>query len=99
MYPSLRLHLLCGLGTAALATATASGQNNTTMITDWHQLTPSEDINWVPCFDNYTCTRLIVPLDYEDSSAGTAAISVMKFAAVNETKATKTVLFNPGMYM
>lgn len=66
------------------------------MITDFSQLTPSSDINWTPCFENFTCTRLEVPLDYEDASAGTAAIAYVKSAAVDETKDTKNIQINPG---
>jgi pimeloyl-ACP methyl ester carboxylesterase len=35
--------------------------------TDWELITPSEELNWFPCFrsvDQYSCTRLTVPMDY-----------------------------------
>lgn len=79
------------------ATVSKATSQNTTMITDFSQLTPSTDIQWQPCFENFTCTRLIVPLDYDNSSAGTAAIAFMKYAAENENNDTKSVLVNPGM--
>ncbi|KAH9943796.1 alpha/beta-hydrolase [Amylocystis lapponica] len=31
---------------------------------DWFTLTPSEDIKWTPCFSDFKCARLILPLDY-----------------------------------
>ncbi|KIW12401.1 hypothetical protein PV08_09678 [Exophiala spinifera] len=40
------------------------------MISDWNQLTPSPNLTWTPCFENFTCSRLQVPLNYTDPSAG-----------------------------
>jgi len=37
------------------------------LMTDWDLIEPSEDLHWVPCFravDEFLCTRLTVPLDY-----------------------------------
>jgi hypothetical protein len=61
------------------------------------QITPSHELDWVPCFDNFTCARLKVPLDHEDTSRGAAAIAFVKFAAPNATNNTQNVLINPGM--
>jgi hypothetical protein len=84
------------LGALAVVPA-AAAQNTSTMVTEWSQITPSADITWTPCFLNFTCARLLVPLDYEDSSVGTAAIAMVKVAAQNETKETKSILVNPGV--
>ena len=53
----------------------------------------------MPCFENFTCTRLEVPLDYMDPSVGTAAIDFQTFSAENETKKTQNIVINPGMYV
>ncbi|KAJ4301291.1 hypothetical protein N0V90_003382 [Kalmusia sp. IMI 367209] len=66
------------------------------MITNWSELHPSADIDWKPCFENFTCTILEVPLDYEDASVGTAAIAMLKVPALNQTIETKNILINPG---
>ncbi|KAF2662918.1 hypothetical protein K491DRAFT_7274 [Lophiostoma macrostomum CBS 122681] len=60
----------------------------------WENLTPSKDLNWVPCFGNFTCARLEVPLDYEDLDAGTTAIAFTKWSSPNKT--AKDILLNPG---
>ncbi|RDW72365.1 uncharacterized protein DSM5745_07537 [Aspergillus mulundensis] len=65
-------------------------------IDNWEEITPSPHIQWTPCFQNFTCTRLQVPLDYGDPSRGTTAIAFLKRAATNATKNTRNVLINPG---
>ncbi|KAL4901450.1 hypothetical protein BDW74DRAFT_170163 [Aspergillus multicolor] len=54
-------------------------------IDNWEEITPSPNIHWTPCFQNFTCARLQVPLDQE-----------MQRAATNKTKNTRNVLINPG---
>lgn len=65
------------------------------MITDFKQLTTSKEINWTPCFENFTCTRLEVPLDYENPDVGTAGIAFLRLAAEGGESA-KDILINPG---
>ena len=54
------------------------------------------DLKWQPCFENFTCTRLQVPLDYADPSVGTTAINFIKHAAPRPFTGTRDILFNPG---
>ena len=44
---------------------------------------------------NFQCGFLEVPMDYHDSSAGTARLAVIKYAATAPEK-KGTVFFNPG---
>ena len=44
---------------------------------------------------NFQCGFLEVPMDYHDSSAGTARLAVMKYAATAPEK-KGTIFFNPG---
>ena len=44
---------------------------------------------------NFRCGFLDVPMDYHDSSAGTARLAVIKYAATVPRK-KGTVFFNPG---
>lgn len=60
------------------------------------QIQPSTNINWVPCFSNFSCARLEVPLDYENAIAGTTNIAVVKSSAPNASVETQDVFFNPG---
>ncbi|KAL4876936.1 Alpha/Beta hydrolase protein [Aspergillus karnatakaensis] len=63
---------------------------------DWSSLPPSPTLTWTPCFENFTCSRLEVPLDYGDPSRGNTAIAFIKFAATNVSDGTRDLLLNPG---
>ncbi|KAJ7047237.1 hypothetical protein C8F04DRAFT_1063105 [Mycena alexandri] len=63
----------------------------------WDRLTPSENLEWVPCHSTYQCARLLVPLDYSDPSVGNAALAVIRFQAnVSKADYGGPILFNPG---
>ncbi|OCL12579.1 hypothetical protein AOQ84DRAFT_395589 [Glonium stellatum] len=64
--------------------------------TNFAKLAPSTSINWTPCFKNFTCMNLEVPLDYGNSSSGTIAIAFIKLAAQNISENTQDILINPG---
>ncbi|KAG9384978.1 TAP domain protein [Pyrenophora tritici-repentis] len=70
--------------------------SNGTMIEDFSQITPSANLKWQPCFENFTCTRLQVPLDYADAGAGTTVVDFIKHAAPSPFAGTRDILFNPG---
>ncbi|KAL2865893.1 alpha/beta hydrolase [Aspergillus lucknowensis] len=77
-------------------TALSAPQNNSITLDDWSSLSPSPDLRWVPCFENYTCARLQVPLDYGNHSRGNTTIAFIKLPAKTVTKDTQSVLVNPG---
>lgn len=60
------------------------------------QIEPSEELTWVPCFDNpkVSCANLLVPLDYADESAGMTNIAWVKYISVDES--AEDIIFNPG---
>ena len=60
------------------------------------QLKPTADLKWTPCFDNFTCTILEVPLDYSDEDAGTTGIAFIKWNSPNATSSAQDILVNPG---
>ncbi|KAJ5091656.1 hypothetical protein NUU61_006526 [Penicillium alfredii] len=66
------------------------------MVHDWKAVPSSPHLQWTPCFSNFTCAKLEVPLDYGDTSRGTADIALIKLSAQNKTKDTQDVLINPG---
>ncbi|KKK11807.1 hypothetical protein ARAM_002654 [Aspergillus rambellii] len=66
------------------------------MVNDWESITPSPDLQWIPCFQNFTCARLEVPLDYGNPTRGSTAIAFMKLAAQNVTENTRNIVINPG---
>ncbi|KAJ7259812.1 Alpha/Beta hydrolase protein [Mycena rebaudengoi] len=61
------------------------------------QLTASTSLNWVQCYSTFQCTRLEVPLDYSDESAGTAALAVIRLQSTAPQESYRgPLLFNPG---
>lgn len=85
-------HITAGL-LAATAAALPSTKRATAMVYDHQDLTPSKELNWVPCFDSFTCTYLTVPLDYKDPSAGETDIAFIKYTGANSTG--QEILYNP----
>jgi pimeloyl-ACP methyl ester carboxylesterase len=62
------------------------------------QINATRGLEWRPCFDIFTCTKLVVPLDYENEAAGTTYVSFMKWSS-NSTSTNSTaqdILLNPG---
>ncbi|KAJ7660883.1 Alpha/Beta hydrolase protein [Mycena polygramma] len=75
--------------------APALAQTSETFL--WDKLTPSQHLKWVECYSTFQCTRLEVPLDYSDTSVGTAAIAVIRLPAnVSQVEYRGPILFNPG---
>ncbi|KIM23795.1 hypothetical protein M408DRAFT_332157 [Serendipita vermifera MAFF 305830] len=65
----------------------------------WDRLSPTKKLHWVTCYVNFQCARLQVPLNYEDPSAGDAAIALLRYPASVKRTSSKykgPVLFNPG---
>ncbi|KAL0580848.1 hypothetical protein V5O48_001140 [Marasmius crinis-equi] len=66
----------------------------------WDTLQPSKDLHWVPCYSaGFQCTRLQVPLNYNDTEGDSAVIALVRLPA-NVSSDSPTyrgpVLFNPG---
>ena len=93
------LSALLSFGVVGSVRAAPTGPTNTTTITDWSQITPSIDIRWIPCFESFSCTRLIVPLDYEETNVGNTSIAFIKYTPDNATSDANDVLFNPGWWL
>ncbi|KAJ7611943.1 Alpha/Beta hydrolase protein [Mycena polygramma] len=63
----------------------------------WEKLTPSQDLEWVECYSTFQCARLEVPLDYSDSTVGTAAVAIIRLPAnSSQAEYRGPILFNPG---
>ncbi|KAF9693331.1 hypothetical protein EKO04_008759 [Ascochyta lentis] len=69
-------------------------QNNVTSVSSFDELTPSADIVWTPCFENFTCSLLEVPLDYSNHSVGTVNLAITKKPGDSED--AREVLLNSG---
>ncbi|KAJ8111164.1 hypothetical protein ONZ43_g5688 [Nemania bipapillata] len=57
---------------------------------------PSANLTWTPCFDDFTCSRLQVPLDYSNRTLGTTSIAFIKLAGKNATVGSPSIVIIPG---
>ena len=55
-----------------------------------------QKLSWDLCYDNFECTELAVPIDYEKISTGTFKISVLRYAAQDQTRRIGSLIVNPG---
>lgn len=61
------------------------------------QITPTTDIDWSPCYENFTCARLSVPLDWQDPSDDLRAyLAIIKYPAKSTSDYRGPVFINPG---
>ena len=92
------LHYRALFGLLAVAAAnpiSTKCDNNTTMANSWLEVPVSADLKYIPCFQNFSCAYLQVPLDYDDPSAGTANIAFAKHSATVQP-AKGDIIYNPG---
>lgn len=69
-------------------------------------LPSQQDIVWQSCdtfgverpFPGLYCSHVEVPMDYHNSSAGTANIAVIKYTPVESGKSKGSIFINPGEY-
>ncbi|KAF4983222.1 hypothetical protein FZEAL_1325 [Fusarium zealandicum] len=63
----------------------------------WSDVRPSKDLKWEPCYDEFECARLDVPMDWLDPSDDQRVVlGVMKLAAKSKDKHFSPVFINPG---
>ncbi len=87
---------------AFLALAAASASEATF---DWGSVTPTPDLHFHACYDNFQCARLTLPLDWlagengTDLDARTVAIAIIKLPAVvpqDDPSHAGTIFTQPG---
>ncbi|KAI1852586.1 hypothetical protein JX266_002127 [Neoarthrinium moseri] len=66
------------------------------MVYGFDNIEPSANLTWTSCFDNFTCSRLEVPLDYSNRSLGTTSIAFIKLAGKNATVNSPSIVLVPG---
>ncbi|KAJ0414887.1 alpha/beta-hydrolase [Aspergillus carlsbadensis] len=66
------------------------------MVYGFDTIKPSANLTWTPCFDDFTCSKLEVPLDYANKSLGTTSIAYMKLAGKNATADSPSIVLIPG---
>ncbi|QKX63676.1 uncharacterized protein TRUGW13939_10847 [Talaromyces rugulosus] len=75
---------------------TASSSHDPGMVYGFDNIDPSANLAWTPCFDNFTCSKLEVPLDYSKRSLGTTSIAFIKLAGKNATAESPSLVLIPG---
>lgn len=67
---------------------------------DWHSIAPSTNISYQPCYTNFQCARLLLPLDWKDSTNNaTVSIAIIKQSAAvsqDDAKYGGPIFINPG---
>ncbi|UKZ57144.1 hypothetical protein TrVGV298_010996 [Trichoderma virens] len=67
---------------------------------DWTTISPSTDLEYHDCFDDFKCARLIAPLDYKnDTDPRTVVIAMIKLPAVvpdDDPAFAGSIFTNPG---
>lgn len=90
--------LISLLGASAFASPLFPRQSdvsdNSTLGT-FEKIPISKDLNYVPCFENFTCARLEVPLDYQDPEIGSTHVALMRWNTPKQP-AKGDIIFNPG---
>ncbi|RFU73504.1 peptidase s33 tripeptidyl aminopeptidase-like, c-terminal [Trichoderma arundinaceum] len=66
------------------------------LLTSHTKIEPSANLKWKPCFDDFTCSRLQVPLDYSNKSLGTTSIAFIKLVGQNATAKSPSIVLIPG---
>ncbi|KAH8679363.1 hypothetical protein BGZ61DRAFT_457094 [Ilyonectria robusta] len=74
----------------------ADSSHDPGMVYGFDNIGPSTNLTWTPCFDDFTCSRLEVPLDYSNKSLGTTSIAFIKLAGKNATVESPSIVLIPG---
>nr|WET17744.1 hydrolase [Aspergillus westerdijkiae] len=90
--PSGALHL----GIALLAIGANATPITKRSVDNWNDITPSSDLTWTSCFDDFLCAKLQVPLDYENLDTGTASLAFIKLPAEQDPDSAQSLVLNNG---
>ncbi|KAG2412177.1 hypothetical protein HFD88_009733 [Aspergillus terreus] len=74
----------------------ASGWHDPGMVYRFDRIEPSANLTWTPCYDDFSCSRLEVPLNYSNRTLGTTSIAFIKLAGKNATAESPSIVLNPG---
>ncbi|KAK9772072.1 putative AB hydrolase-1 domain-containing protein [Seiridium cardinale] len=74
----------------------ADSRDDPDMVYGFDNIEPSDNLTWTSCFDDFTCSRLEVPLDYSNESIGTTSIAFIKLAGKNAAAESPSIVLIPG---
>lgn len=55
-----------------------------------------QSLSWDKCYENFECTDLAVPIDYDRIKTGTFKISVLRYRADKQVNRIGSLIVNPG---
>ncbi|KAI1264938.1 alpha/beta-hydrolase [Xylariaceae sp. FL1019] len=70
--------------------------NSSRMVYGFETIVSSVNLMWTPCFDDFTCANLEVPVDYSNKGLGTTSIAFIKLAGKNATAESQSIVIIPG---
>ncbi|KAK5656090.1 hypothetical protein OQA88_5229 [Cercophora sp. LCS_1] len=72
------------------------GPHSPRMVNGFDNIAPSPNLTWTPCFDNFTCAKLEVPLDYFNTTLGTTFVAFIRLTGKNATADSPSIVLIPG---
>jgi pimeloyl-ACP methyl ester carboxylesterase len=86
----------CTLSEAPDAATPSSTQTPTRSTPSGAALPDPPPLDWHDCRDGAECATLVVPLDYDDPTAGTVDLAVARIPADDEDERIGSLILNPG---
>jgi pimeloyl-ACP methyl ester carboxylesterase len=56
----------------------------------------NQTLNWKSCYGEYQCSKLLVPIDYEELATGSFELSLLRFQALDQSRRLGSLVVNPG---
>ncbi|CZR56074.1 uncharacterized protein PAC_05962 [Phialocephala subalpina] len=95
LFSSTVLFLASSIVSLVTASPLSSRSQNLPKQWTFSEILPSKHLTWYPCFSNFTCAMLDVPLDYTNPNLGRSYVPIIRYAATT-TPYKGMVLSNPG---
>jgi pimeloyl-ACP methyl ester carboxylesterase len=90
-----RIGAATAFGIFSIVTAGPLSPRNYTNAASFKDIPPSPDLKWTPCYGNFTCVNLEVPLDYENPTIGTTNVAFIRWSTPKQP-AMGDIIMNPG---
>lgn len=56
----------------------------------------SQKLAWHDCYENYQCSKLLVPIDYQNLTMGSFSLSLLRYQALDQDRRIGSLVVNPG---
>ncbi len=82
-------------GLAALLLLSGCASNKPEALTSLTKY-QNQTLNWKSCYGEYQCSKLLVPIDYEELATGSFEISLLRYQALDQSRRLGSLVVNPG---